>query len=66
VSCGADVARWAPLDAERHRVLWQPMACRPCAHAECPFEHDCARAIEVPQVLRALQLPATRPLALSD
>ena len=25
VSCGADVARWAPLDAERHRVLWQPM-----------------------------------------
>jgi ADP-heptose:LPS heptosyltransferase len=66
VSCGADVARWAPLDAERHRVLWQPMACRPCAHAECPFEHDCARAIEVPQVLRALQLPATRPMALSD
>ena len=66
VSCGADVARWAPRDAERHRVLWQPMACRPCAHAECPFEHDCARAIEVPQVLHALGLPAARPMALSD
>jgi len=65
VSCGADVARWAPLDTERHRVLWQPMACRPCAHAECPFEHDCARAIRVPQVLHALGLPAARPLALS-
>ena len=66
VSCGADVARWAPLDAERHRVLWQPMACRPCAHAECPFEHDCARAIGVSQVLHALGLPAARPMALSD
>ena len=66
VSCGADVARWAPLDGERHRVLWQPMACRPCAHAECPFEHDCARAIEVPQVLRALGLRAAQPLVLSD
>ena len=66
VSCGADVARWAPLDTERHRVLWQPMACRPCAHAECPFEHDCARAIGVPQVLHALGLAAARPMALSD
>jgi len=60
VSCGADVARWAPLDRERHKVLWQPMACRPCAHAECPFEHGCATAIGAPQVLHALGLEAQR------
>jgi ADP-heptose:LPS heptosyltransferase len=64
VSCGADVARWAPLDTSRHRVLWQPMACRPCSYAECPFEHGCARAIEVPQVLHALGVAAPSRVAL--
>ena len=50
VSCGADVARWAPLDRERHVGLWEPMACRPCAHAQCPVGHGCARAIEASRV----------------
>jgi ADP-heptose:LPS heptosyltransferase len=50
VSCGADVARWAPLDAERHTVLWQPMPCRPCSHAECPYDHGCATAISADRV----------------
>jgi ADP-heptose:LPS heptosyltransferase len=54
VSAGADVARWAPLDTARHRVLWQAMPCRPCAHAECPIGHPCALAIEPRAVLRAL------------
>lgn len=54
VSSGADVRRWAPLDAARHRVLAQDMACRPCAHAVCPYGHGCATAISVPQVLAAL------------
>nr|MBA3625686.1 LPS biosynthesis glycosyltransferase [Methylibium sp.] len=62
VSCGADVARWAPLARERHPVLWQPMACRPCSHAVCPFDHGCATAIEVADVMRALQ-PAPRRAA---
>jgi len=53
VSSGADVSRWAPLDHALHRVLWQPMPCRPCAFRECPYEHGCATAITVPQVLRA-------------
>ena len=66
VSCGADVARWAPLDRARHRVLWQPMACRPCAHAECPFEHGCASAIGVAQVLRELGLPSAQRVALES
>lgn len=56
VSCGADVQRWAPLDRKRHRVLAHPMPCRPCAHAVCPYDHGCATAIGVPQVLA--QLPA--------
>lgn len=45
VSCGAEVARWAPLDAQRHTVLWQPMPCRPCSFDECPYDHGCATAI---------------------
>ena len=63
VSCGADVARWAPLDRERHRVLWQPMACRPCAHAICPYDHGCATAIDVPSVLEAVRWLAPRRTA---
>ena len=54
VSCGADVARWAPLDRDLHTVLWQPMPCRPCAHASCPTGHECADAVSVAAVLRAL------------
>ncbi len=45
VSCGADVARWAPLDSERHRVLWADVPCRPCAHRDCPTQHECAAAV---------------------
>lgn len=54
VSCGADVARWAPLDGALHAVLWQPMACRPCSHAVCPFEHGCATAVTPASVIAAL------------
>ena len=62
VASGSDVARWAPLDRARHRVLWQPMPCRPCAHAVCPYEHGCARGIDVPQVLEAIDArAAARP-----
>ena len=54
VSCGSDSARWSPLERTLHRVLAQAMPCRPCTHAVCPTEHECATAIEVPQVLRWL------------
>jgi ADP-heptose:LPS heptosyltransferase len=53
VSCGSDVLRWAPLDAQRHQVLWQPMACRPCSHVTCPTGHGCATAIGVDEVMQA-------------
>lgn len=58
VSSGADVARWAPLDHDLHRVLWQAVACRPCGHRVCPYEHACATAIEPRHVVQALGLTA--------
>lgn len=53
VSCGADAARWAPLDRARHVVLAAPAACRPCAHRTCPTAHECATAVEPQAVLAA-------------
>jgi ADP-heptose:LPS heptosyltransferase len=53
VSSGGDAPRWAPLDARRHRVLWHDLPCRPCAHAVCPTQHECAAAIGVDEVLAA-------------
>ena len=60
VSCGSDASRWAPLDRARHRVLAQQMHCRPCSYVDCPTAHECATAIDVPQVL--CLLPARAPL----
>jgi ADP-heptose:LPS heptosyltransferase len=54
VSLGAEVARWAPLDARLHRVLWQPMDCRPCAHAHCPVGHGCSTQLTVARVAEAV------------
>lgn len=65
ISCGADVARWAPQARERHKVLWQAMACRPCSHVVCPLaEHACATAIEVADVMQALRPAPGRRAAL--
>ena len=46
ISSGADVERWAPRDAQRHRVLWHDVACRPCAFRTCPYDHGCARGVQ--------------------
>lgn len=53
VSLGGDAARWAPLDRERHRLLWHALACRPCGHPVCPTAHECATAIGADEVLAA-------------
>lgn len=57
VASGGDARRWAPLERERHRVLWHDLPCRPCAHAVCPTGHECALAISAEAVLAtALEL----------
>ncbi len=53
ISSGADVARWAPLDAVRHPVLWHAVACRPCGHRVCPTGHECALGVDVEAVVEA-------------
>ncbi|WP_046115581.1 glycosyltransferase family 9 protein [Aquincola tertiaricarbonis] len=50
VSSGSDVDRWAPLDVQRHTVLWSPAPCRPCGHEHCPYQHECALAVSVDEV----------------
>jgi len=55
ISCGSDVARWAPADALRHQVLWSAPSCRPCMQMACTqTRHLCALDIEVAQVLQAV------------
>ncbi|HEV7915751.1 MAG TPA: glycosyltransferase family 9 protein [Albitalea sp.] len=60
VSCGADVTRWAPLNRERHAVLWQLTPCRPCSFARCPYDHECAKAITPEMVVDATHTAAQR------
>jgi ADP-heptose:LPS heptosyltransferase len=60
ISSGGDALRWAPLDRARHTVLWQAIACRPCAHAVCPIGHDCARAVGVEEVTQAIDAQRAR------
>jgi ADP-heptose:LPS heptosyltransferase len=51
VASGSEVARWAPRDAHRHRVLWHDRPCRPCAHEVCPTQHECATGVGVDEVV---------------
>ncbi|AOJ07901.1 glycosyltransferase family 9 protein [Burkholderia mayonis] len=62
IACGSDVARWAPLDRERHHVLADYPPCRPCTFETCPYDHPCATAIRVEDVVRrADELLAVEP-----
>ena len=55
VSCGADVARWAPEDHALHPVLWADEPCRPCSYVSCPYDHACAWEVGTASVLDAAQ-----------
>jgi ADP-heptose:LPS heptosyltransferase len=59
VCCGADPARWRPLDHARHKVLWSDVPCRPCAYEHCPTGHECAIGVSAQSVVaRAVKLLA--------
>lgn len=62
ISSGADAERWRPLDSRLHPVLWHDTPCRPCAHAVCPTEHECARGVTVDSVVDT----ARRLLSVDD
>jgi ADP-heptose:LPS heptosyltransferase len=49
----SEFRRWAPLDRERHRVVWRAVACRPCGQAVCPIDHRCLDWIEPEAVIDA-------------
>jgi len=63
VSCGADPARFAPLDHVLHEVVHEPMACRPCAHDRCPIGHPCATQLAPARVAEHVRarLAVTQP-----
>jgi ADP-heptose:LPS heptosyltransferase len=61
---GSDPERWAPLDHERHTVLFQPVGCRPCSYDICPIGHPCAAAVTVASVIDAARRQLRRESAL--
>jgi ADP-heptose:LPS heptosyltransferase len=54
VCCGADASRFPPEDRVRHRLLAQPVECRPCMHVSCPIGHPCATKLTLDQVADAV------------
>lgn len=61
IASGSDVHRWAPLDAQRHRVLWADAACRPCAFQDCPYGHACAWGVTPEAVLATIDEQLQQP-----
>jgi ADP-heptose:LPS heptosyltransferase len=60
VASGSDTQRWAPLDHERHRVVADYPPCRPCSFRICPYGHECALNVAVPQVVGAARAMLAR------
>lgn len=60
IASGSDTRRWSPLDRERHRVLADYPACRPCSYRTCPYGHECALNVSVPQVVGAARAMLVR------
>ncbi|CAN7650662.1 glycosyltransferase family 9 protein [Paraburkholderia terricola] len=60
IASGSDTRRWAPLDHERHRVLADYPACRPCMFRDCPYGHPCALNIGVERVVETARAQLAR------
>lgn len=65
VASGSDTRRWAPLDRDRHRVLADWPACRPCMFRECPYGHPCALNVGVAPVAEQARAQLERVVAES-
>jgi len=66
IASGSDTRRWAPLDHDRHHVLADWPACRPCMFRECPYGHPCALNIGVAPVVEHAHAQLARATAVSD
>lgn len=55
VVLSSDAARWAPLDARRHRIVVANVDCRPCEYVDCPIGHICDDAVTPDDVLAAAE-----------
>jgi len=60
IASGSDTRRWAPLDHDRHRVLADWPACRPCMFRDCPYGHPCALNVGVAAVVEAAHAQLAR------
>ena len=65
VASGSDTRRWAPLDRDRHRVLADWPACRPCMFRDCPYGHSCALNVGIAQVVEQARAQLERVVAES-
>ncbi len=62
----ASAQRWGPLDRVEHAVVRVPVACSPCAYAECPIEHPCLRRITPDMVIAEVERLLARRSAPCD
>lgn len=51
VVTGSDPKRWAPLDRERHQIVFHQVDCQPCEYPICPIGHPCATGLEPERVV---------------
>ena len=65
IASGSDTRRWAPLDRDRHHVLADWPACRPCMFRECPYGHPCALNVGVAPVVEHARAQLARMAAES-
>lgn len=51
IVAGSDPSRWAPLDYQRHRIVYHHIDCRPCFFSTCPVGYPCANGVSAETVI---------------